>query len=385
VLRHTIAGLLSAGIAAGAGLPAAGLTAELRYLQHSGWLVKTASHVLVFDYVEGIPGGTPLCAAAAVKPEDLDGRSAVVFVSHGHVDHYSPAIAEWARQQPTIRYVVGWPDSHLPEAHVMKPRETWSPGDLVVTTTGSTDEGVGFLVTVDGLTLYHAGDHARWSDESAEAFEAEIRWLESRPSTIDLAFFPIATGAACDPRPSIWQGVRFAALVLKPRVLIPMHIQCLDKLDLYEQFRSEVSAELGATSVVAPTLVGERFHYEGGRLNRVRVATAAASGPAAPAPSPWASATEDYDEPPKIVKRTTPVYPREPFYAGIEGTVEVELVIDQRGLVSRLRVVKSIPALDDAALTCVKQWRFIPAKKAGLPVESIASAPVTFRITKKKP
>ena len=120
--------------------------------------------------------------------------------------------------------------------------QTWSPGDLVVTTTVATDEGVGFLVTVDGLTLYHAGDHARWADQSAEAFEAEIRWLKSRVSTIDLAFFPIATGAACDPRPSIWQGVRFAALELTPRVLIPMHVQCLDKLDLYERFRSAMSA-----------------------------------------------------------------------------------------------------------------------------------------------
>ena len=270
ILRYAIAGLLSAGIAAAAGTPAAGVTAELRYLQHSGWLVKTASHVLVFDYVEDIPGGTPLSAAAALKPEDLDGRSAVVFVSHGHVDHYSPAIAEWARHQPTIRYVVGWPDSHLPGAHVMKPRETWSPGDLMVTTTGSTDEGVGFLVTVDGLTLYHAGDHARWADEDAKAFEAEIRWLKSRPFAIDLAFFPIATGAACDPRPSIWQGVRFAALELKPRVLIPMHVQCLDKLDIYERFRSSVQQDLDATVVVAPTRMGERFHYEAGRLSRVR-------------------------------------------------------------------------------------------------------------------
>ena len=120
------------------------------------------------------------------------------------------------------------------------------------------------------MTLYHAGDHARWSDKSAEAFEAEIRWLKSRASAIDLAFFPIATGAACDPRPSIWQGVRFAALELKPRVLIPMHVQCLDKLDLYERFRAEVSGELRATTVVAPVRLGERFHYEAGRLVRVQ-------------------------------------------------------------------------------------------------------------------
>jgi L-ascorbate metabolism protein UlaG (beta-lactamase superfamily) len=270
LLRYWSASLLLGGIVAGAGLPLAGTAAELRYFQNSGWLVKTASHVLVFDYVEAISGVEALPAGVALKSADLDGRRAVVFVSHGHVDHYSPAIAEWAKQRPTIRYVVGWPDSHLPEAHVMKPRETWSPGDLVVKTTGSTDEGVGFLVTVDGLTLYHAGDHARWADEDAEVFEAEIRWLRDGQSVIDVAFLPIATGVACEPRRSIWQGVRFAALELKPRVLIPMHAQCLDKLDLYERFRAEVSAEVGATTVVAPTRRGEQFRYEAGRIRRVQ-------------------------------------------------------------------------------------------------------------------
>jgi len=32
----------------------------------------------------------------------------------------------------------------------------------------------------------------------------------------------------------------------------------------------------------------------------------------------------------------------------------------------------------------VKEWRFRPARKAGRPVSTIASAPVTFRITDKK-
>src|SRR5207244_3090900 len=130
VLRYLIAGLFFGVIAAGAGLPAAGAGADLRYFQNSGWLVRTADHVLVFDYVDAIPGVDALPTGAALKPEDLDGRRAVVFVSHGHIDHYSPAIAEWAKQRPTIRYVVGWPEAHLPGAHVMKPREEWSPGDL---------------------------------------------------------------------------------------------------------------------------------------------------------------------------------------------------------------------------------------------------------------
>ncbi len=93
---------------------------------------------------------------------------------------------------------------------------------------------------------------------------------------------------------------------------------------------------------------------------------------------------DDYDEPPHITKQTKPIYPKKPFADGVQGTVEIEFVIDETGVVVDLHVVKSIPALDEAALECVKQWRFVPARKAGRPVASIASAPVTFRITKRK-
>jgi TonB family protein len=64
----------------------------------------------------------------------------------------------------------------------------------------------------------------------------------------------------------------------------------------------------------------------------------------------------------------------------IEGTVEVEILIDSTGHVSKARVVRSIPALDSAALDTVRQWVFSPAIKNGRPVATVASAPVTFRI-----
>lgn len=106
----------------------------------------------------------------------------------------------------------------------------------------------------------------------------------------------------------------------------------------------------------------------------------AATMPSSPDPLP----INDYDEPPRILKQTKPVYPRRPFQDGVQGTVEIEFVVDETGKVSRTRVVKSITGLDEAALTCVLQWRFTPARKSGRPVAAVASAPVTFRITDRK-
>jgi protein TonB len=88
----------------------------------------------------------------------------------------------------------------------------------------------------------------------------------------------------------------------------------------------------------------------------------------------------DYDRPPRILRQTKPRYPPDAFVKKIQGTVLVELLIDEAGRVARARVVQSVPALDDAALEAVRGWAFVPAYKHGRPVATVARAPVSFRI-----
>ncbi len=88
----------------------------------------------------------------------------------------------------------------------------------------------------------------------------------------------------------------------------------------------------------------------------------------------------DYDQPPRLLKQTRPVYPQEAFIKKIEGVVMLEIVIGIDGKVGRARVLRSIPQLDNAAIQTVRQWVFAPAIKGGRPVSTIANAPVSFRI-----
>lgn len=88
----------------------------------------------------------------------------------------------------------------------------------------------------------------------------------------------------------------------------------------------------------------------------------------------------DYDQPARPIRLTKPTYPQEGFVKKIEGTVVVEILIDVTGRVTRARVLQSIPALDGAALECVRQWVFAPAMKHGRPVPTLATAPVNFKI-----
>jgi protein TonB len=88
----------------------------------------------------------------------------------------------------------------------------------------------------------------------------------------------------------------------------------------------------------------------------------------------------DYDRPPRPLTQTRPVYPPEAFQKKIEGTVLTEILIGVDGHVVRARIVRSVPALDAAALAAVRQWTFAPGMKSGRPVATLATAPVTFRI-----
>jgi TonB family protein len=70
-----------------------------------------------------------------------------------------------------------------------------------------------------------------------------------------------------------------------------------------------------------------------------------------------------------------PVYPQEAQAAEIDGVVVAEITVDQAGLVSDARVLKSNPVLDDAALKAVREWRYDPTIVDGKAV------PIKMRVT----
>jgi protein TonB len=86
------------------------------------------------------------------------------------------------------------------------------------------------------------------------------------------------------------------------------------------------------------------------------------------------------DAPPRILLQTTPQYPYYAFHKKIEGTVGVVILINSLGKVSHAEIRESVPHLDEAALACVRDWLFEPARRGGKPVATVARAPVTFRI-----
>jgi protein TonB len=75
-----------------------------------------------------------------------------------------------------------------------------------------------------------------------------------------------------------------------------------------------------------------------------------------------------------------PVYPVIAKSAHVQGVVILEAVLNAQGGVESVRVLRSIPLLDQAAVDAVQQWRFTPALLNGQPVPVVMTVTVNFTL-----
>ena len=86
---------------------------------------------------------------------------------------------------------------------------------------------------------------------------------------------------------------------------------------------------------------------------------------------------------PQVLKERKPSYTSEAMRAKIQGSVEVEAVVDIDGTISAARIVRSLdPQLDEQALNAVRDWRFAPGTMNGKPVPVLITIELTFTIRK---
>lgn len=84
--------------------------------------------------------------------------------------------------------------------------------------------------------------------------------------------------------------------------------------------------------------------------------------------------------PPKPVNRPEPKYTEEARRAGVQGTVLIEVIIDESGRVAHQVVLSPLGfGLDENALATTASWTFRPGMKDGKPVKVLATIEVNFR------
>lgn len=198
---------------------------RVTFLGHSGFLVELPCVTLLFDWWQGIlpplPAGKPL----------------LVFASHRHEDHFKPEIftldahafllGKDIRLSPRHRAKWGLSDETAAKCLTLGGNETTSPlPGVTVETLPSTDEGVAFLVTADGETVFHAGDLNWWHWEGEDKawnrnMETNfLRYTEPlRGQRIGLAMLPL------DPRlgEDGFRGPKHFLELADIRHFLPMH------------------------------------------------------------------------------------------------------------------------------------------------------------------
>jgi len=80
------------------------------------------------------------------------------------------------------------------------------------------------------------------------------------------------------------------------------------------------------------------------------------------------------------VRNVNPVYPPDAQAQGVQGVVIIEARLEADGTVSRTRVLRSIPMLDDAAVEAVSQWQFTPTLLNGQPSPVVMTVTVNFTL-----
>ncbi len=202
---------------------------KVTYLYHSGFAVELQKHVLIFDYIQG-----------KLPVWDQD-KTILFFASHKHQDHFVLQIFDYFSQYKNIHYFLG-PDIRLNENYLKRrgveeavlsaitrvgKRTVVRREDVSVETLRSTDEGVAFVVSAEGQTIYHAGDLNWWHWEGEEPawnarmkqdYQEEIERISGRH--FDAAFVPL------DPRlgESFHLGLKLFLEQTRADAVFPMHM-----------------------------------------------------------------------------------------------------------------------------------------------------------------
>jgi L-ascorbate metabolism protein UlaG (beta-lactamase superfamily) len=198
------------------------MTVFVKWLAHAGFQIKADGKVVYVDLY---------------KYGDTLEKADLILVTHSHADHCAPSKISEVRKKDTV--VIAPKDCVSKiggNVKTLEPGEDAKVGDIRVKAVQAYNVrrfrspgnpyhpkgfGVGYLITVEGKTVYHAGD---------TDFIPEMKQL----GHVDLALLPSGDTYTMDSAEAAE-----AARAVRPRVAIPMHRWSTDP----EEFRKKVEAD----------------------------------------------------------------------------------------------------------------------------------------------
>ncbi|MGM0397199.1 MAG: MBL fold metallo-hydrolase [Bacillota bacterium] len=205
---------------------------KVEYIYHSGYTIETEKYFMVFDYFKG----------DIALPE----KPVVVFVSHSHPDHFNDDIFMWTLASNDITYILSDDIIVSPgeRTRLMGPYEKINFMDFTVETFGSTDQGVSFLVNVDGLNIFFAGDLHWWywdddTEDEKRIMEKDFKYQieKIKKHEIDIAFFPVDSRLG----DHYALGGNYFIEKINPKHFFPLHFG--DNFGIIDDFINSISSK----------------------------------------------------------------------------------------------------------------------------------------------
>ncbi|ASJ05911.1 metal-dependent hydrolase [Thermococcus pacificus] len=187
---------------------------KVKFLGHAAFLIEGSKKILVDPFLTGNP-------KAAAKPEELEAD--LILVTHAHGDHIGDAVAIAQRTGAKIvamydvaNYLVENNSGITTIGMNYGPTKVDGVKIVQVPAWHSSSDGkysignaCGYIIEIDGVKIYHAGDTFVFSD---------MALFNELYGPIDVALLPIGGHFTMGPREAAK-----AVELLKPRKVIPMH------------------------------------------------------------------------------------------------------------------------------------------------------------------
>ncbi|WP_027718354.1 metal-dependent hydrolase [Desulfovirgula thermocuniculi] len=217
---------------------------KITYIGHAAFYLEGEAKVLIDPFIKDNP-------LATVKPADL--HPDLILVSHGHGDHLGDAVEIARNTGATIVSVfelASYCSRQGANTHAMhiggsrqfgpvkvKLTPAWHGSGLV---TGGPAEYLGtpcgFLISMEGKNIYHAGDTGLLGDMA----------LIGQLHSLDLALLPIGDNFTMGPEDALE-----AVKLLKPAAVIPMHYNTWPLIAQDPQeFKRKVEAQTTARVII---------------------------------------------------------------------------------------------------------------------------------------
>jgi L-ascorbate metabolism protein UlaG (beta-lactamase superfamily) len=172
---------------------------NITWLGHDGFLIKGDGKAIVID-----PFQVKQC-----EPADI------ILISHEHYDHCSPEDVNKIRKDSTVIVTEAQSATKLAgDVRVVQPGDKLTVSGIPIEAVASYNTNksfhpkekgwLGFIVTVEGVRIYHAGDTDRIPE--MESFQ------------VDIALLPVSGTYVMTAEEAVE-----AARLMKPKVAIPMH------------------------------------------------------------------------------------------------------------------------------------------------------------------